>query len=62
MFTTLSVETATIKRPKTIANVKICGSIIINITDETSGWIEPTPEQIKNLKEMLCIDVELLDK
>lgn len=47
--------------PKEIAKIKICGALEIHITEDTVGFIKPTPEQIKNLKEMLCIDVELLE-
>ena len=46
--------------PKVIARVTLCGGIIIEIND-TMTFIKPTPEQIKNLKETFCIDVELLD-
>lgn len=48
--------------PKEIATIKICGATEIHITEDTKGFIKPTPEQIKNLKEMLCIDVELLEE
>lgn len=47
--------------PKPIARVRICGAIVLTITDKTEGFIKPTPEQIKNLKELFCIDVELLE-
>ena len=47
--------------PKPIARVKICGAIVLTVTDFTKGFIKPTPEQIKNLKELFCIDVELLE-
>lgn len=45
--------------PKTIARVTICGALIVAITEDMN-WNPPTPEQIKNLKEMLNIDVELI--
>lgn len=48
--------------PKEIATIKICGSTEIHITEDAVGFIKPTPEQIKNLKEILCIDVELLEE
>lgn len=51
-----------IRIPKEIATIKICGALAIHITEDTKGFIKPTPEQIKNLKEMLCIDVELLEE
>ena len=49
------------RQPKPIAKIKLCGCLLATITDEAKGFIKPTPEQIKNLKEMLCIDVELLE-
>lgn len=45
--------------PKTIARVTICGALIVAITEDMN-WNPPTPEQIKNLKEMLNIDVKLI--
>ena len=45
--------------PKTIARVTICGALIVAITEDMD-WNPPTPEQIKNLKEMLNIDVKLI--
>ena len=48
--------------PKKIAEIKLCGSVSFIITDTATEFIKPTPEQIKNLKEMLCIDVELLEE
>lgn len=52
-----------IKPPKPIAKITLCGCIHLTLTDEVKGsFIKPTPEQIKNLKEMLCIDVELLEE
>lgn len=47
--------------PKPIARVRICGAIVLTVTDRTEDFIKPTPEQIKNLKELFCIDVELLE-
>ena len=45
--------------PKVIAKITICGALVIEIREEMN-WNPPTPEQIKNLKEMLNIDVELM--
>lgn len=45
--------------PKVIAEIKICGALTIQIR-EGADFIPPTEEQRKNLKEMLCIDVEIL--
>lgn len=42
--------------PKVIAKITLCGAFIMEITDGMD-WNPPTPEQIKNLKEMLNIDV-----
>lgn len=53
---------STIRIPKTIAEVCLCGDIKISITDEMKGWVEPTPEQIKNLHDTFCIDVRLFDE
>lgn len=49
-----------LRRPKHIATLTICGAAVIYI-DEDMPWIRPTEEQIKNLHDLLCIDVELLD-
>ena len=57
----LDFASLVIKQPKPIAKITLCGCITLNLTDEAKGFIKPTPEQIKNLKEMLCIDVELLE-
>ena len=62
-FAPKSAGTAfSLRFPKEIATIKICGALDIHITEDTVGFIKPTPEQIKNLKEMLCIDVELLEE
>lgn len=47
--------------PKDIAIVRILGNIELHIKENT-GFIIPTEEQRKNLKEMLCIDVEVLNE
>lgn len=46
------------KQPKPVARITICGAIGYTVTDQ-HNFIEPTPEQIKNLKTLLNIDVEL---
>ena len=48
------------KLPKTIARIKLCGAMVFNVTDMMT-WKKPTEEQIKNLHDMLCIDVEILE-
>ena len=54
-------EVVTVSKPKTIARIKLCGgAMTFDITEHTS-WKKPTEEQIKNLHDMLCIDVEILE-
>ena len=52
--------TISITIPKMIASITLCGAVHFNI-DETMDFKKPTPEQIKNLRETFCIDVELFD-
>ena len=49
---------------KKIAEITICGVICISVNecDGHTDFIVPTPEQRKNLKEMLCIDVKVFDE
>ena len=47
--------------PKVIAKIKLCGGAIAINVDETMAWKKPTDEQIKNLHDLFCIDVEILD-
>lgn len=47
--------------PKAIAKITLCGAFEMPVYDYMD-WNPPTPEQIKNLKEMLNIDVELMGK
>ena len=58
----LDFSSLVFKPPKPIAKITLCGCIHFTITDDIQSFIKPTPEQIKNLKEMLCIDVELLEE
>lgn len=54
-------EVVSIYPPKTIAIIKLFGGVMtFNITEDMS-WEKPTEEQIKNLHDTLCIDVEILD-
>lgn len=53
------VSDRTLCVPKVIAKVNICGALKFEVTEDMN-WNPPTPEQIKNLKEMLNIDVELI--
>ena len=48
----------TISPPKKIAKITVCGAMTF-VIDDTMTWKEPTPEQIKNLHDTLCIDVEV---
>ena len=44
---------------KVIAKITFCGAFEMTVYDYMN-WNPPTSEQIKNLKEMLNIDVELM--
>lgn len=48
-------------KPKTIARIKLCGGAMTFDITEYVSWKKPTEEQIKNLHNMLCIDVEILE-
>jgi hypothetical protein len=47
--------------PKKIATIKLCGSLEFFIYENTPNWVQPTPEQIENLKKLFCIEVLLED-
>jgi hypothetical protein len=48
---------------KVIARIKICGVIQYTVTNlQAPNFVRPTPEQIKNLHDLFCIDVELVDE
>lgn len=47
--------------PKIIAKIKLCGGVVTINVDETMAWKKPTDEQIKNLHDLFCIDIEILD-
>lgn len=51
---------ASIRVPKEIAKITVCGALTFTITDMMAFTL-PTKEQRKNLKDMLCIDVEILE-
>lgn len=55
----LNGETMNIRMPRDIAKITVCGALCLTVTD-MMNWIPPTEEQRKNLKEMFCIDVEIL--
>ena len=44
---------------KVVAKITFCGVFEMTVYD-CMNWNPPTTEQIKNLKEMLNIDVELI--
>ena len=48
-----------VRIPKVIAKITLCGAFAMEI-NEGMNWNPPTLEQIKNLKEMLNIDVKLI--
>lgn len=52
---------ATIRVPKKVAKITVCGAVNFNI-DDTMNFVRPTEEQIKNLRETFCIDVKLFDE
>lgn len=54
-------EVVSIYPPKTIARIKLCGGVMTFDITEHMQWKKPTEEQIKNLHDMLCIDVEILE-
>ena len=57
-----STDKKPVRIPKTVALIKLCGgAVVFNISD-MCGFIPPTEEQRKNMKEMLCIDVEMLEE
>ena len=47
-----------IRIPKSIARITLCGAVSIVIDDDVDCFVFPTEEQRRNLKEMLCIEVE----
>ena len=49
--------TAAIRIPKRVATIKLCGGALTFYIDDTMQWQRPTDEQIKNLKELFCIEV-----
>lgn len=54
-------DTQSIWIPKKIATIKLCGTLEFFIYENTSNWVQPTPEQIENLKKLFCIEVILED-
>ena len=60
-FNKEDLEKLTIKVPKVIGEIKVCGFLHIAVMDD-QDFIRPTKEQIKNLHNMLCIDVVMFDE
>lgn len=56
---TLCTDVGEFRIPNQIAEITICGTLHIAVMDNQE-FIRPTEEQIKNLHDMLCIDVKLL--
>lgn len=54
-------EVSLYRNPKAIAKIKLCGGAVTINIDEAMAWKKPTDEQIKNLHDLFCIDVEILD-
>lgn len=54
-------EVTAIRNPKIIAKIKLCGGAVTINVDDTIAWKKPTDDQIKNLHNLFCIDVEILD-
>ena len=46
-----------IRIPKRVATIKICGGAMTFYIDDTMQWQRPTDEQIYNLKNLFCIEV-----
>lgn len=46
-----------IRIPKKVATIKLCGGALTFDIEDNMCWQRPTDEQIKNLKEMFCIEV-----
>jgi hypothetical protein len=52
-----TVQSDSFWHPKRVATIKLCGGALTFYIDERMQWQRPTDEQIKNLKEMFCIEV-----
>jgi hypothetical protein len=46
-----------IRIPKRVATIKLCGGALTFYIDDTMNWQRPTDEQIYNLKNLFCIEV-----
>lgn len=61
-YTIQKSEDITIYNPKVIARIKLCGGAVTIDINEAMAWEKPTDDQIKNLHDLFCIDVEILDR
>ena len=50
-------EGYSIRVPKRVATIKLCGGALTFDINDTMQWQRPTDEQIKNLKNLFCIEV-----
>ena len=50
-------EEYTIRIPKKVATIKLCGGALTFDIDERMQWQRPTDEQIYNLKNLFAIEV-----
>ena len=55
-------DTVTIRVPKTIARVKMCGGALTFNFDDTMNFEMPTEEQCENLKKTFGIEVEWVNE
>lgn len=60
IFKPYSYHCGILRNVKQIARITLCGCVNFEIND-SMNFIRPTPEQIKNLHDNFCIDVELFD-
>lgn len=57
-----SIAGMNLRIPKVLARIHLCGDAMVFDINEDINFKLPTEEQRKNLKEMLCIDFELLEE
>lgn len=55
-------DTFTIKVPKEIARIKLCGGVLVFQITEDMKFEMPTEEQRANLKQLFGIEVELVNE
>ena len=53
----LSAVETSIRIPKKVATIKLCGGALTFHIDDTMQWQRPTDEQIYNLKNLFAIEV-----